>query len=214
MKEEHVKYLEEIAGQDKVIKDIEDKICFGFDSTRLQYLPDVIVKVKDSRQISSILKFANEYKIPVTPRGAATGLSGGCLAVNGGILLVLLEMNRIYEVNPIDLLIKVEAGAITVDVDKAASKYKLFYPPDPGSMKTSTIGGNIAENAGGLRGLKYGVTKDYFTSMEIIMPTGEITSVGAATVKSVSGYNLVDLIVGSEGTLAVVAKATLGLLTI
>jgi glycolate oxidase len=214
MKEEHVKYLEEIAGQDKVITDIEDKICFGFDSTRLQYLPDVIVKVKDSKQISSILKFANEYKIPVTPRGAATGLSGGCLAVNGGILLVLLEMNRIYDVNPIDLLIEVEAGAITVDVDKAASKYKLFYPPDPGSMKTSTIGGNIAENAGGLRGLKYGVTKDYVNSMEVVLPTGEIINIGTRTVKSVTGYNLVDLIVGSEGTLGVVTKATLGLLPV
>ena len=214
MKEEHVKYLEEIAGRDKVITDIEDKICFGFDSTRLQYLPDVIVKVKDSRQISSILKFANEYKIPVTPRGAATGLSGGCLAVNGGILLVLLEMNRIYDVNPIDLLVEVEAGAITVDVDKAASKYKLFYPPDPGSIKTSTIGGNIAENAGGLRGLKYGVTKDYVNSMEVVLPTGEIINIGTRTVKSVTGYNLVDLMVGSEGTLGVVTKATLGLLPV
>ena len=214
MKEEHIKYLEEIAGQDKVITDIEDRICFGFDSTRLQYLPDVIVKVKDSRQISSILKFANEYKIPVTPRGAATGLSGGCLAVNGGILLVLLEMNRIYEVNPIDLLVEVEAGAITVDVDKAASKYKLFYPPDPGSIKTSTIGGNIAENAGGLRGLKYGVTQDYVNSMEVVLPTGEIINIGTRTVKSVTGYNLVDLMVGSEGTLGVVTKATLGLLPV
>ena len=214
MKEEHIKYLEEIAGMDKVITDIEDKICFGFDSTRLQYLPDVIVKVKDSQQISSILKFANEYKIPVTPRGAATGLSGGCLAVNGGILLVLLEMNRIYDVNPIDLLVEVQSGAITVDVDKAASKYKLFYPPDPGSMKTSTIGGNIAENAGGLRGLKYGVTKDYVNSMEVILPTGEIINIGTRTVKSVTGYNLVDLIVGSEGTLGVVTKATLGLLPV
>ena len=214
MKEEHVKYLEEIAGRDNVTTDIEDKICYGFDSTRLQYLPDVIVKVKDSQQISSILKFANEYKIPVTPRGAATGLSGGCLAVNGGILLVLLEMNRIYEVNPIDLLVEVEAGAITVDVDKAASKYKLFYPPDPGSIKTSTIGGNIAENAGGLRGLKYGVTKDYVNSMEVVLPTGEIINIGTRTVKSVTGYNLVDLMVGSEGTLGVVTKATLGLLPV
>src|SRR4030066_1199205 len=191
MKEEHVKYLEEIAGQDKVITDIEDKICFGFDSTRLQYLPDVIVKVKDSRQISSILKFANEYKIPVTPRGASTGLSGGCLAVNGVILLVMVEMNRIYDVNPIDLLVEVEAGAVTADVDKAALKYNLFYPPDPGSIKTSTIGGNIAENAGGLRGLKYGVTRDYVNAVEVILPTGEIVNLGTKTVKSVTGYNLV-----------------------
>src|SRR4030065_1124439 len=214
MKEKYVKYLEEIAGQDKVITDIEDKICFVFDSTRLQYLPEVIVKVKNSHQISSILKFANEYKIPVTPRGAATGLSGGCLAVNGGILLVLIEMNRIYDVNPIDWFIEVEAGAITADVDKAASKYKLFYPPDPGSMKTSTIGGNIAENAGGLRGLKYGVTKDYVNSMEVVLPTGEIINIGTRTVKSVTGYNLVDLMVGSEGTLGVVSKATLALLPV
>ena len=118
-------------------------------------------------------------------------------------------MNRIYDVNPIDLLVEVEAGAITVDVDKAASKYKLFYPPDPGSMKTSTIGGNIAENAGGLRGLKYGVTKDYVNSMEVVLPTGEIINIGTRTVKSVTGYNLVDLMVGSEGTLGVVTKATL-----
>jgi glycolate oxidase len=123
-------------------------------------------------------------------------------------------MNRIYDVNPIDLLIEVEAGAITVDVDKAASKYKLFYPPDPGSMKTSTIGGNIAENAGGLRGLKYGVTKDYVNSMEVVLPTGEIINIGTRTVKSVTGYNLVDLMVGSEGTLGVVTKATLGLLPV
>jgi glycolate oxidase len=214
MKEKHIKYLEEIAGRDKVITDIEDKICFGFDSTRLEYLPDVIVKVKDNRQVSSILKFANEYRIPVTPRGAATGLSGGCLAVNGGILLVLLEMNRVYDVNPIDLFVEVQAGAVTVDVDKAASKYKLFYPPDPGSMKTSTIGGNIAENAGGLRGLKYGVTKDYVNSMEVVLPTGEIINIGTRTVKSVTGYNLVDLMVGSEGTLGVVTKATLSLLPV
>ncbi|MBM3709365.1 MAG: FAD-binding protein [Actinobacteria bacterium] len=212
MKEEHIKYLREIAGQDRVFTDIEDKICFGYDSTRLEYMPDAIVKVNDSLQISSILKFANEYKIPVTPRGAATGLSGGCLAVRGGILLVMLEMNRISNINTVDLQIEAEAGVITIDVDREANKYGLFYPPDPGSLKTSTIGGNIAENAGGLRGLKYGVTKDYVNAMEVVLPIGEIVNVGTKTVKSVSGYNLADLIVGSEGTLAVVTKATLGLL--
>jgi glycolate oxidase len=214
MKQSHIKYLEEIAGQDFVISDMEDKICFGYDSTRLELLPDVIVKVKNAEQISSILKFANENKIPVTPRGAATGLSGGCLAVNGGISLVMLEMNAISEVNNVDLLIEVQAGAVTIDVDRAANKFGLFYPPDPGSLKTSTIGGNIAENAGGLRGLKYGVTKNYVKSLELVLPTGEIINTGAITVKSVSGYNIVDLITGSEGTLAIVTKATLGLLPI
>ncbi len=214
MKQQYISYLKEIVGDDKVYTDLEDKICFGYDSTRLEYVPDVIVKVSNSEQISQILKFANENKIPVTPRGAATGLSGGCLSVNGGILLVTVEMNKIFDVNPVDLVVEVEAGAVTIDVDKAANKYGLFYPPDPGSLKTSTIGGNIVENAGGLRGLKYGVTKDYVKSLEVVLPTGEIIKIGAITVKSVSGYNLVDLIVGSEGTLGIVTKATLGLLPI
>jgi len=214
MKQQYISYLKEIVGDDKVYTDLEDKICFGYDSTRLEYMPDVIVKVSNSEQISQILKFANENKIPVTPRGAATGLSGGCLSVNGGILLVTVEMNKIFDVNPVDLVVEVEAGAVTIDVDKAANKYGLFYPPDPGSLKTSTIGGNIVENAGGLRGLKYGVTKDYVKSLEVVLPTGEIIKIGAITVKSVSGYNLVDLIVGSEGTLGIVTKATLGLLPI
>jgi len=214
MKETHISYLKEIAGQDRVFTDIEDKICYGFDSTRLEYMPDAVVKVNDAAQISSILKYANENQIPVTPRGAATGLSGGCLTVNGGISLVMVEMNKISEVNAVDLLVEVEAGTITVNVDKAANKHGLFYPPDPGTLKTSTIGGNIAENAGGLRGLKYGVTKDYVNALEMVLPTGEIINIGAITVKSVSGYNLVDLIVGSEGTLGIVTKAVLGLLPV
>ncbi|MBN1299044.1 MAG: FAD-binding protein [Actinobacteria bacterium] len=214
MKEEHIEYLKEAIGQERVITDLEDKICLGYDSTRLEYMPDVIIRVENSCQISQVLKFANEYKIPVTPRGAATGLSGGCLPVHGGISLIMLEMNKILNVNEVDLLVEAEAGAITIDIDKAANKYGLFYPPDPGSLKTSTIGGNIAENAGGLRGLKYGVTKDYVNSLELVLPTGEIINTGAITVKSVSGYNLVDLVVGSEGTLAIVTKATLGLLPV
>src|SRR5665647_2070711 len=214
MKVEHINYLAGIAGEDKVLTDIEDKICFGYDLTRREYMPDVIVRVNSAEQISRIMKFADLEKIPVTPRGAATGLSGGCLTVNGGISLVMVDMNRIIGINKIDLLAEVEAGAVTIDVDKAASKYGLFYPPDPGSLKTSTIGGNIAENAGGLRGLKYGVTKDYVNSMEVILPTGEIINIGTRTVKSVTGYNLVDLMVGSEGTLGVVTKATLGLLPV
>jgi glycolate oxidase len=126
----------------------------------------------------------------------------------------MLEMNKVLKINTVDLQIEVEAGTITIDVDRIANKYGLFYPPDPGSLKTSTIGGNIAENAGGLRGLKYGVTKDYVNAMELILPSGEIVNVGAKTVKSVTGYNIVDLIVGSEGTLAIVARATLGLLPV
>ncbi|MGM0366441.1 MAG: FAD-binding oxidoreductase [Actinomycetota bacterium] len=212
MKEKQIQKLKEIVGRDSVVTEVEDRITFSYDSTRLEYLPDAVVQAKNAQQISEILKFANQENIPVTPRGAATGLSGGCLAVNGGILLVTVHMNRILDINPVDLLIDVEAGAITEEVDKSVSGYGLFYPPDPGSMKSSTIGGNIAENAGGLRGLKYGVTGDYVNGMEVVLPTGEIVQLGNRTVKGVTGYNLKNLMVGSEGTLGIVTRATLGLL--
>ena len=175
-------------------------------------MPDVVVKARNTRQISDIFKYASAEKIPVTPRGSATGLSGGCLAMEGGILLLMVEMDKILDVNPVDLLIDVEAGIITEKVDIEAQKYGLFYPPDPGSVRTSTIGGNIAENAGGLRGLKYGVTKDYINALEAVLPNGDIVDIGTRTVKGVTGYNILDLMAGSEGTLAVITKATLRLL--
>lgn len=206
--------LEQIVNPEDVITSFEERLTYSYDSTRLEYMPDVVVKVKTAEQISRIMKLANEYTIPVTPRGAATGLSGGCLAVEGGISLVMVAMNKIIDINPIDLLATVEAGVITENVSKAVEHLKLFYPPDPGSMKSSTIGGNIAENAGGLRGLKYGVTKDYINSIEVVLPTGEIVNMGTNTVKAVTGYNLVDLMCGSEGTLGIITKATLGLLPV
>jgi glycolate oxidase len=214
MGKDYIPSLEEIVGPENVIVDYEDLLVYSYDSTRLEYVPDVVVKAKNSEQISKILTLANEYDIPVTPRGAATGLSGGCLAVNGGILLVMVEMNRILNINPVDLLVEVEAGVVTENINKAVESLNLFYPPDPGSLKSSTIGGNIAENAGGLRGLKYGVTKDYVNSLEVVLPTGKLVNMGTNTVKAVTGYNLVDLMVGSEGTLGIVTKATLGLLPI
>ncbi len=206
--------LEQIVNPENVITSFEERLTYSYDSTRLEYMPDVVVKVKTAEQISRIMKLANEYTIPVTPRGAATGLSGGCLAVEGGISLVMVAMNKIIDINPIDLLATVEAGVITENVSKAVEHLKLFYPPDPGSIKSSTIGGNIAENAGGLRGLKYGVTKDYINSIEVVLPTGEIVNMGTNTVKAVTGYNLVDLMCGSEGTLGIITKATLGLLPV
>lgn len=139
--------LEQIVNPENVITSFEERLTYSYDSTRLEYMPDVVVKVKTAEQISRIMKLANEYTIPVTPRGAATGLSGGCLAVEGGISLVMVAMNKIIDINPIDLLATVEAGVITENVSKAVEHLKLFYPPDPGSMKSSTIGGNIAENA-------------------------------------------------------------------
>jgi glycolate oxidase len=214
MKTKELDALKEIAGEENVITSEEERYCYSYDSTRLEYMPDVVVKASTADQISSIFKFASSQKIPVTPRGAATGLSGGCLALRGGIILLMVGMDKILDVNPVDLLIDVEAGIITQRVDMEAQKYGLFYPPDPGTVKTSTIGGNIAENAGGLRGLKYGVTRDYVNALEAVLPNGDIVNFGTRTVKGVTGYNMVDLMSGSEGTLAVITKATLSLLPI
>jgi len=212
MKTKELNIIKEIVGEENVITSEEERYCYSYDSTRLEYMPDVVVKASTVEEISNIFQFASQEKIPVTPRGAATGLSGGCLAVNGGILLLMVGMDKILDVNPVDLLIDVEAGIITQKVDLEAQKYGLFYPPDPGTVKTSTIGGNIAENAGGLRGLKYGVTKDYVNALEAVLPNGDIVNFGTRTVKGVTGYNMVDLMSGSEGTLAVITKATLSLL--
>ena len=212
IKTKDINNLKDIVGEENVILSEEERYCYSYDSTRLEYMPDVVVRARNTQQVSDIFKYASEEKIPVTPRGSATGLSGGCLAMEGGILLLMVEMDKILDVNPVDLLIDVEAGIITEKVDIEAQKYGLFYPPDPGSVKTSTIGGNIAENAGGLRGLKYGVTKDYINALEAVLPNGDIVDIGTRTVKGVTGYNILDLMAGSEGTLAVITKATLRLL--
>jgi len=214
MKTKELDALKQIAGEENVIISEEERYCYSYDSTRLEYMPDAVVKASTVEQISNIFKFASSEKIPVTPRGSATGLSGGCLALRGGIILLMVGMDKILDVNPVDLLIDVEAGIITQKVDMEAQKYGLFYPPDPGTVKTSTIGGNIAENAGGLRGLKYGVTRDYVNALEAVLPNGDIVNFGTRTVKGVTGYNMVDLMSGSEGTLAVITKATLSLLPI
>ena len=214
MKTKELDALKQIAGEENVIISEEERYCYSYDSTRLEYMPDAVVKASTVEQISNIFKFASSEKIPVTPRGSATGLSGGCLALRGGIILLMVGMDKILDVNPVDLLIDVEAGIITQKVDMEAQKYGLFYPPDPGTVKTSTIGGNIAENAGGLRGLKYGVTRDYVNALEAVLPNGDIVNFGTRTVKGVTGYNMVDLMTGSEGTLAVITKATLSLLPI
>ncbi len=214
MKTKNINKLKEIAGEGNVIVSEEERHCYSYDSTRLEYMPDAVVKVNSAQEISNIFKFASEEKIPVTPRGSATGLSGGCLPVNGGIILLMVGMDKILDINTADLLIDVQSGIITEKVDIEARKYGLFYPPDPGSVSTSTIGGNIAENAGGLRGLKYGVTRDYVNALETVLPNGDIVNFGTRTVKGVTGYNMTGLMTGSEGTLAVITKATLRLLPV
>ncbi len=207
-----VKQIANVVGKENVVEDRETKICYSYDATNIRYLPDLIVFPRTPQQISEILKLANQSHFAVIPRGAGTGFTGGTLPVEGGVVLVLTKMNKILQIDPENLLAIVEPGVVTYNLQQEVEKIGLFYPPDPASLKTSTLGGNVAECAGGPRAVKYGVTKDYVLGLEAVLPTGEIISTGVQTVKSVVGYDLTKLLVGSEGTLGVITKIILRLL--
>jgi glycolate oxidase len=178
----------------------------------LRYLPDVVVKPGTTEEISQLLKLCNRYKIPVTPRGGGTGLSGGALPHLGGILLSVERLNKIIHIDQRNLQVTTEPGVITEVLQNAVKDKGLFYPPDPSSRGTCFIGGNIAENSGGPKAVKYGVVKDYVLNLEVVLPTGEVIWTGANVLKNATGYNLTQLMVGSEGTLGIVTKAVLKLL--
>ena len=207
-----VRQITHIVGKENVVEDKETRICYSYDATNRTYLPELIVFARTPQQISEILKLANQSHFPVIPRGAGTGFTGGTLPVEGVVVLVLTKMNKILQIDPENLLAIVEPGVVTYDLQQEVEKIGLFYPPDPASLKTSTLGGNVAECAGGPRAVKYGVTKDYVLGLEAVLPTGEIISTGVKTVKSVVGYDLTKLLVGSEGTLGVITKIILRLL--
>lgn len=204
--------LEDIVGKENVLKSKEDLICYSYDAQLKEALPDAIVIPEDKHQISEVLKYANKEGIPVIPRGAGTGLAGGSVPVEGGIVLLLKKLNRIIDIDKDNLLAVVEPGVVTAELQNRVDEMGLMYPPYPSSYKTSTIGGNVATNAGGLRGLKYGVTKDYVLALEVVSPMGEIFKTGSKTLKSVSGYDMTRLITGSEGTLGIITQITLKLL--
>lgn len=189
-----------------------DLYSYAYDASFGVHLPDLVVQPQTATQIASIMQLANREKIPVTPRGHSTSLSGGPLPVQGGIVLDLSRMNDKLEIHREDLVAVVSPGVLTADIHKAAEAVGLMYPPDPSSSHVSTIGGNLAENSGGPRGLKYGVTKDYVLGLEVVTPQGNIVRTGGRTVKNVTGYDLTKLIVGSEGTLAIITEATLRLI--
>ncbi len=208
-----IKKLRSIVGKENVWDKPEDILCYSFDATPLPpQKPDLVVRPKNEEEILKIVKLCVEEKIPLIPRGAGTNLSAGVIPVKGGIVLLMTGLNRIIEINPDDLYVEVEAGVVTAKLAQEVEKYNLFYPPDPASMSVSTIGGNIMENAGGLRGLKYGVTKDYVMGITFIDATGERIVSGAKTVKCVSGYNLTGLMISSEGTLGILTRAILKLI--
>ncbi|RAR46564.1 FAD-binding oxidoreductase [Flavobacterium lacus] len=206
--------LENIVGQSFVFTDEETRNHYGHDETEdYVFPPHVVVKPSSAKEIAEILKIANQYKIPVVPIGARTGLSGGALSVQGGIGLSMERFNKILSIDEQNLQVITEPGVITQVLREAVSEKGLFYPVDPSSMGSCFIGGNVAENAGGARAVKYGVTKDYVLNLEVVLPTGDIIWTGANTLKNSTGYNLTQLMVGSEGTLGIVTKIVLKLLS-
>ncbi len=204
--------LSTLLGVEIVSKDRSRLEANSRDKWFASHLPDVVVEPKSAEQISKLLRFANERKIPVTARGAGYGYVGGCVPEHGGIALALIGMNRIKEIAVADGVAVVEPGVITGDLQREARNHRLFYPPDPASLKNSSIGGNIATNAGGPRCLKYGVTRHYVLGLEVVLADGTIVRVGGRTHKNKTGFDLVGLFVGSEGMLGVVTEAILRLL--
>jgi glycolate oxidase len=207
-----LKELKSIVGPANFSVSPEELVVYSYDATQQESLPWAVTRPRSSREVSEMLKLANRERFPVVPRGAGSGMSGGSVPVQGGVVLSFERMNHILEIDEKDFLAVVEPGVITGDLQQEVESRGLFYPPDPASSKFCTLGGNVAECAGGLRAVKYGVTKDYVLGLEVVLPTGEIITTGARTVKSVAGYDLTKLIVGSEGTLGVVTRITLRLL--
>jgi glycolate oxidase len=205
--------LRHVLGPQNVLTAKEDLIPYSFDGTAaLKQMPGCVVFATNTDQISAVLKLATASKTPVVTRGSGTGLSGGSLPISDCIVLCLVKMDRILELDRSNLTLLAEAGVTTQKIFEAANNAGLFYPPDPGSMKISTIGGNVAENSGGLRGLKYGVTRNYVMGLEVALPDGELLWTGNKCVKDVAGYSIKDLFIGSEGTLGVITKVLLKLI--
>jgi glycolate oxidase len=205
--------LRAIVGADQVLTAKEDLIPYSFDGTAaMSQMPGCVLFVTTTEQIAAVLKLANGTKTPVVTRGSGTGLSGGSLPSRDCLVMCTARMNRILEVDRANLTMLVEPGVTTLAIADAAAAVGLFYPPDPGSMKISTIGGNVAENSGGLRGLKYGITRNYVMGLEVVLPDGEVLWTGNKCVKDVAGFSLKDLFVGSEGTLGVMTKVLLKLI--
>lgn len=212
MKSLHIGGFKKISGPDHVQTAIEDRLCYAYDATNEAAVPDLIVHPGSPAEVIRIIKLASAEKIPLVPRGAGTGLSGGAIAKRGGIVLHFDRMNRIKKLDPESLTVSVEPGVINWDLKQAVATAGLFYPPDPGSSRFCTLGGNVAENAGGPYGARYGVTGDYVISLEAVLASGEMIRTGSYSRRDVAGYDLTRLLVGSEGTLAVITEITLRLL--
>jgi len=209
----HIEALKKIVGENDISTDKIHLRAYSYDATREHYYPEAVVFPENEKEISEILRYCNENKIAVIPRGAGSGFTGGALPVNGGIVLAVEKyMNKILEIDEKDMVAVVQPGVVNAYLQKEVEKRGLFYPPDPASMDYSTIGGNVSENAGGMRAAKYGLTKDYVMSLKAILPNGDIIRAGKRTIKDVAGYNVAGILIASEGTLAVITEITLKLL--
>lgn len=211
--EQLISQLATIVGKANVLTSEEDRKVYSYDGTsNWSHKPDIVVFPTETDHVAAVLKLANEHRIPVTPRGGGTNVSGGSVPIRGGIALVMTRMNRILAIDPGNLSARVQAGVVLMDLQVSLARQRLFFPPDPQSFLGATLGGIIAENAGGPVCLKYGVTKQYILGLQAVLPTGRVVEFGGSTVKNVVGYDLVSLLTGSEGTLAVVTEAILRLL--
>lgn len=213
MKDDRMRLFEEIVGRDNILTAEEELACYAYDATPgFYHMPDAVVIPANTQQVSKILRMADQEKIPVYTRGAGTNLSAGTVPMQGGIVLLMTRMNKIMEVDAANLTATAEPGVIVADLNKAVEALGLIYPPDPGTVTTATLGGTVAENSGGLRGLKYGVSKHYVMGLEVVMADGSIVRTGGKNVKDVAGYDLTKLFTGSEGTLGVITQITVKLL--
>ncbi|WP_433957398.1 FAD-binding oxidoreductase [Cytobacillus horneckiae] len=201
-----------ITSNDRILTKKADLVSYSYDASFGTYMPSVVLQPLSADEVAGVVKAANQWKVPIYPRGRGTSLSGGPLPVYGGIVLDFSQWNQKLIIDSDDTVAIVSPGVITAEIDQAASKFGLMYPPDPSSAHVATIGGNLAENAGGPRGLKYGVTKDYVLGLEVVTPQGDIIRTGGRTIKNVTGYDLTKLIVGSEGTLGIITEAILQLI--
>ncbi|MFH0872956.1 MAG: FAD-linked oxidase C-terminal domain-containing protein [bacterium] len=209
---EALRRLKEIIGEERVKAAPEDLVAYSYDGYLRESLPGAVVFPQSTEEVSAIMKLCAGERIPVTPRGAGTNLSGGSIPVPEGIVLCLTRMNRILEIDERNRLAVAEAGVINGDLQKAVEAKNLFYPPDPSSQYISTLGGNVSENAGGLKCVKYGTTRDYLLALEVVLPSGAVIQTGSRTAKNVTGYDMTRLLCGSEGTLGIITKITVRLL--
>lgn len=213
MNSQHIQHFLSIVGNDRLLQDEESlRSCASDQTEDFVFMPDLVLQPKSTEEVSAIMRYCYENQIIITPRGAGTGLSGGALPIQGSIVLDFKKMNQIFEIDVENFQVRTQPGVITEELQNAVKEKALFYPVDPASKGSCTIGGNVAENSGGIRAVKYGVVKDYVLNLEVVLPTGEVIWTGANTLKNATGYNLTQLIVGSEGTLAVITQIILKLL--